>query len=144
LNQNNPHRYKVRKINLLPLAKFGCLLGGLAMCGPGLFCAVGITQIIAALRGLLETWQTSELELLEGLAPIEFDFVNLLGLETVQAFLIRLDDQWFVLVLLILLIGVIAGGLLVAVTILLLGWVYNVVAALTGGLEMELHEDSKA
>ncbi|MBN1993155.1 MAG: hypothetical protein JW953_10660 [Anaerolineae bacterium] len=134
------HRYKVRKINLLPLAKFGCLLGGLAMVTPGLFCAVGSVQIVTVLRELLEKWQTTVLDLLGGLAPVEMDFTKLLGLESVLAVLIRLDEQRFLLALLIILIGVILGGLLVAVGILLAGWVYNIVATLTGGLEVELQE----
>jgi hypothetical protein len=30
------------------------------------------------------------------------------------------------------------GGLLIALTILLVGWAYNILAALTGGVEVEL------
>ncbi|MBN1219526.1 MAG: hypothetical protein JXM69_11395 [Anaerolineae bacterium] len=135
-----PHRYKVRKINLMPLAKFGCLLGGLAMVAPGLICAVASVQIVLVLRTFLEKWQTTVLELLGGIAPVELDFIKLLGLEAILAFLTRLDDQRFGLVLLIILIGVIGGGLLVGTTILLLGWGYNVLAILTGGLEVELQE----
>jgi hypothetical protein len=137
-----PQRYKVRRINLFPLAKFGCLLGGLSMFVPGLVCAVGGLQIVAALQDLLEKWQTSEIDL--GVAPVELDFVSLLGLETVLAILTRLDDQRLILTLLIILISVIGGGLLVAVSILLLAGVYNVLAALTGGLEVELHEELEA
>ncbi|RPJ55508.1 MAG: hypothetical protein EHM12_12070 [Dehalococcoidia bacterium] len=140
MNPNKFLRYKVRRINLFPLAKFGCLLGGLAMCLPGMICAVGSVEVIAALRALLAQWQTLQMDLLGGMAPLEFDFVKLLGLETAQALLVQLDDQRVVLALLFILISVIGGGLLVAVTILLLGWVYNVLAALTGGLEVELQE----
>jgi hypothetical protein len=35
---------------------------------------------------------------------------------------------------------VLGGGLLVAVSIMLVGWSYNLLAALTGGLEVELRE----
>ena len=138
MNQKSLYRYKIRKINLFPLAKFGCLLGGLAMFVPGVFCAVGSLQVVAALQDLLEKWQTSELN--TGLVPVEVDFVKLLGLETALAFLTRLDDQRLALTLLIILISVMGGGLLVAAGILLLGGIYNVLAALTGGLEVELQE----
>jgi hypothetical protein len=60
------------------------------------------------------------------------------------AALTRLDDNSFILALLIILLYLIGGGLLVGATILLLGWVYNLVAALTGGLEVELQESPDA
>lgn len=132
------HHYKVRKINLFPLAKFGCLLGGLALFLPGLLCSIASVQVVGALHALLENWQKAALDL--GLIPIEFDFITLLGLETVLTTLTNLDNNSFLLVLLIVLLYLIVGGLLVGVTVLLLGWVYNLVAALTGGLEVELHE----
>jgi hypothetical protein len=138
MDQKSLYRYKIRKINLLPLAKFGCLLGGLALFIPALVCSVGSLRIVAVLRNLLEKWQTSELN--TGLIPVEVDFVKLLGLEMMLAFLTRLDDQRLVLTLLIVLVSVIGGGLLVAAGILLLGGIYNVLAALTGGLEVELQE----
>lgn len=133
-------RYSVRKINTLPLAKFGCVLGGVAMLLPGLICAVGATQIVAALRRFLENWQASEVDPLGLGVPVEFDFITLLGLETAQTLLIRLDDQRFTLILLIILVSVIGGGLLIAIIVLLLGWIYNLLAALTGGLEVELRQ----
>jgi len=134
------HRYTVRKINLLSLAKFGCLLGGIAMLLPGVICAVAGTQIIAVLRIFLEETQTAEVDPLGLGTPVEFDFIQLLNLETVQTLITRLDDQSFIVALLIILITMIGGGLLVAVTIMLLGWSYNFLAAITGGLEVELRE----
>jgi hypothetical protein len=132
------HRYKVRKVNLFPLAKFGCLLGGLALFLPGLLCSIAGAQMVGALRALLENWQKAVLDL--GLVPVEFDFVTLLGLEAALATLTTLDNNRFLLFLLIILLYLIVGGLLVGVTVLLLGWVYNLVAGLTGGLEVELHK----
>jgi hypothetical protein len=134
------YRYTVRKINLLPLAKFGCLLGGVAMLLPGLVCAVVGTQLIAVLRIFLEETQTAEVDPLGLGTPVEFDFIQLLNLEATQTLITRLDDQSFVVALLIVLISIIGGGLLVALTIMLLGWSYNLLAALTGGLEVELRE----
>jgi hypothetical protein len=133
-------RYKVRRINLFPLAKFGCLLGGTALFLPSAICAVGSVEIIGLLRGLLAQWQSAQMDLLGGIAPLEFDFVKLLGLEAAQTLLMQLDDQRVALALLIILVSVIGGGLLAALSILLLGWIYNLLAALTGGLEVELQE----
>lgn len=133
-------RYAVRKIHMLPLAKFGCLLGGLAMLLPGIICAFVGVQIVSTLRTLLDQWQTSKVDLLGLGAPVEFDFINLLSLETVQTFLARLDDQQMMVALLIIIISILGGGLLVGLIILLVGWGYNLLAALTGGLEVELRE----
>lgn len=131
-------RHTVTKINLLPLAKFGCVLGGLAMLLPGLLCGLGGVRLISLARTFLDEWQSSPVELL-GL-PVEFDFIELLGLESTQALLIRLDDQRWVVGLLLVLGSVLGGGLLLALIIMLLGWAYNLLAAMTGGLEVELRE----
>jgi hypothetical protein len=98
------------------------------------------TQIIALLRIFLEETQTAEVDPFGLGTPVEFDFIQLLNLEATQTLISRLDDQGFVVALLIILISVIGGGLLVALTIMLLGWSYNLLAALTGGLEVELRE----
>lgn len=131
-------RYRVHRISTLPLARFGCVLGGLAMLAPAALCAAVSVQVIAGLRFLLAQWQGSELDMLG--VPVEFDFVTLLGLETTQTLLARLDDQRGVVMLLIILLGMVGGGLFIALTTLLVGWGYNLLAALTGGLEVELRE----
>lgn len=134
------HRYAVRKIHMLPLAKFGFSLGALALCLPGLLCAWSSTELLVILRDWLNTWQnTSQIDL--GLTQIPgFDFINMLGLANIQSWLNRLSDQRLLVALFILLMIVIGGGLLVGLIILLVGWGYNLLAALTGGLEVELRE----
>ena len=134
--QMNSYRYSVRKINLFPLAKFGCVLGGLAMVIPGVICGIVSMQLVSFMRAFLDEWQTSELQLL-GLG-VQFDFIEILGLEATQNLLIQLDEQGVVLALLIVLSSIIGGGLFIALMIMLVGWGYNLLAALTGGLEVEL------
>ena len=133
-------RYAIQKISTLPFAKFGCVVGGLVMLLPGLVCAAGSIQIVGALRTLLDKWQATQADLLGLGVPVDFDFITLLGLETAQALITRLDDQRYIVALLIILVSVIGGGLLVALIILVVGWVYNFLAALTGGLEVELRD----
>ena len=133
-------RYAVQKISTLPLAKFGCTLGGLAMLLPGLICAIAGVQLVAILRALLDNWQAVQTELLGLDVPVEFDLITLLGLETAQILITRLDNQPAVLGLLIILISMIGGGLVVAIIILLVGWGYNLLALVSGGLELELRE----
>jgi hypothetical protein len=105
---------------------------------PGLICGVGGTQLIASLRQLLEGWQSSELDILGLGVPTQFNFIALLGLETAQALVTRLDQQSTLVLLLILGASIVGGGLIIAGMTLLLGWIYNLVARLTGGLEVEL------
>jgi hypothetical protein len=133
------HRYTVRRLHLLPLAKFGCLLGGLAMALPGLICAIVSAQLVSALSVLLEQWRDAEVDMGLGL-PLGLDFVELLGLETAERVLAQLGEQSTILALLVILIFVIVGGLVIGLSILVLGWVYNGVARLTGGLEVELQD----
>lgn len=130
-------RYNVRKINLFPLAKFGCALGGLAMLLPGVICAVIGMQVVGILRSFFDQWQSTELELLGGLG-MEFDFIQIMGLEATQSLLVQLDNQGLTLAALIVLGSVLGGGLLIAIIIMLVGWGYNLLAAMTGGLEVEL------
>jgi hypothetical protein len=133
------HRYTVRRLHLLPLAKFGCLLGGLAMFLPGLICAVVSAQLVSVLSVLLEQWRDAEVDIGLGL-PLGLDFVELLGLETVEMLVNRLGEQSTLLAVLVILIFVIVGGLVIGLSILVLGWIYNGVARLTGGLEVELQD----
>jgi hypothetical protein len=124
---------------ILPLAKFGCILGGLAMLVPGLICALGQhTSHCAA--DILEQSQAAQVDLLGMGVPVELDFIELLNLVDIQTLLTSLDDQRWLVALLIILINLVGGGLVVALTIMVVGWSYNLLAALTGGLEVELRE----
>jgi hypothetical protein len=132
-------RYTIRRVSVLSLARFGGLLGGVAICFPGLLCALVSQQLLAAARVLLADWGAAEVELPGVEVPL--DFVTLLGLTEVQALVVRLDEYSLVLALLIVLGSVIGGGLLVAMTMLPVGWVYNAVASVAGGLQVELREE---
>ena len=88
------------------------------MLTPSLICAVISTQLITLLRLLLEQWERSQVDALGLGVPVEFDFIRLLGLETVQSWLIRLDDQRLTVILNLLgngLDGVAAPGTVFAV-----------------------------
>jgi hypothetical protein len=111
---------------------------------PGLICAAASWQLLVVLRGLLDTWQAVQVDILDIGAPVEFDFVNLLSLENLLVLVTRLDDQRLVVALLVLVASVLVGGLLVALVILLVGWVYNLLAMMSGGLELELAESGRS
>ena len=61
-----------------------------------------------------------------------------MGLETIQGLVTRLDEQRTLVLLMILIGSIVGGGLIIAGMTLLLGWIYNLLASLTGGLEVEL------
>jgi hypothetical protein len=106
---------------------------------PGLICGVVSAQLVSVLSVLLEQWREAEVDIGLGL-PLGLDFVELLGLETVEMLLNRLGDQSTLLAVLVILIFVIVGGLVIGLLILVLGWIYNGLARLTGGLEIELQD----
>lgn len=128
-------RYLVHQINLFPIAKFGCLLGSLALVMPAMICSFLSTQIISALRSRLATREADRPELPLGL---EFDWLDLLGLDTFQQIIIRLDDQSIQVALFILIATILGGGLLIGFTTLLMGAAYNVLARITGGVALDL------
>jgi hypothetical protein len=134
------YRYSVRKISTASLAKFGCVLGGVALAIPGFLLAAITWQLLVILATLLDAWQAVPVDLLGIGAPVEFDFVDLLSLDNLLALLVRLNEQRLAVALLVFLAVVLGGGLLAGLIVLLVGWVYNILAALTGGLEVELRE----
>jgi len=69
---------------------------------------------------------------------VPFDFINILGLEATQQLVVTLDNQAMSVALLVVVVSVIGGGALIGGTIWLLGLAYNLVAAVTGGIEVEL------
>ncbi len=132
-------RYIVRRISTRSLAVVRGL-ADLVMVLPGLLLAAVGIQVVAGLRFLLDRGQTAEVDPLGLGAPVGFDIIQLFGLEAVQALLVQLDDQRWLLALLIVLVCAVGGGILVALSVLLVGWGYNLLAALSGGLEIELRE----
>ena len=132
-------RLRVRSIGLLSLAKFGCLLGGLAMVLPGLVCGLVSAVLVRTVRAWLESWQQFSLTLL-GQNLGSLDLVNALRL-TAALDRLRLLDQTGPLALLSITVAVsLLGGLLLALVVCLVGLGYNALARLTGGLTLDVEE----
>ncbi|MCW5848523.1 MAG: hypothetical protein KIT87_00285 [Anaerolineae bacterium] len=130
---------RVRRIGYLALAKFGCLLGGLAMILPGLVCGLVSVNLVHVVRAWLESWQQFSLILL-GQNLGSLDLINALRLTAVLERL-RLLDQTSPVALLSITVAVsLLGGLLLALVVCLVGLGYNVLAWLTGGLTLEVEE----
>ncbi len=125
-------KYTIRKINPFSVAKFSWLLGSLGMILPSIICAIGSLELITVLQILLQKLQNVNMGLFG-----KADFIKMLNLEVVSATLTQWSDQSSLLVMLIMLGGVVVGGLLIGLISLLLSLVYNLVASVTGGIEVE-------
>lgn len=131
-------KYRLQGISTLSIAKFGCLLGWIVTLIPNLVCALTAWQLLAALRAWLEGLEQINLSLL-GL-DYTFDLVDILQLQEVLTTLQRVEGRAIPLMVALLIAASVVGGALVALVLILLGWGYNLLAWLTGGLEVELRE----
>ena len=131
-------KYRVQGISTLSIARFGCLLGWIITIIPSLACGLITWGILTTLGGWLESLRTLSLDLLG--FEYTVDVVELLQLEELLVTLHAIQGRaWLLFVALVIVVGVSGGGL-IALTLIVLGWGYNLVAWLTGGLEVELRE----
>jgi hypothetical protein len=130
--------YRVKSISLPSLAKFGCLLGGLIALAPGLVCGLTGLWVVGVTRRWLDGLQHLRLDLPRPLPSPVINGVELLRLGQVLTWL-RFVDDWSPLFGLVVVLGLsLAAGLVLAAIVAVVGLGYNLVAALTGGLEIEL------
>lgn len=134
----SPARYRIRRVSLGSLSKFGCVMGAVIYLLPSLLVGSGGLLALRQVRRLLESWQRVELRLLG--QPIPIDVVSLLHLEGVLRQVQVLDGLSALLLIAVVAAGCGIGGLLFLIVGDLAGWVYNLVAAPSGGLEIELRE----
>jgi hypothetical protein len=137
-----PARYRVRRIGLRSLSKFGCLLGATVYLLPSLLLAFGGLASLKGVRRLLESWQQVELRLLG--QPIPIDIISLLRLGGVLHRVQVLDSLSWLLLILFVAGSCLMGGLLFLVAGEIAGWIYNLIAGVSGGLEVELTEVSQS
>ena len=131
-------KYRLQGISTLSIARFGCLLGWIVTVIPSLTCGLALWGILVAVRNWFESWERVSLEVL----GLEYtaDLIELLQLEEFLNTLQVVESRAFILIVaLVILVGVLGGGL-IALTSIVLGWGYNLLAWLTGGLELELKE----
>ena len=131
-------KYRLQSISTLSIARFGCLLGWVVTVIPSLTCGLALWGILVAIRNWFESWERVSLEVL----GLEYtaDLIELLQLEEFLNTLLVVESRAFILIVaLVILVGVLGGGL-IALTLIVLGWGYNLLAWLTGGLELELAE----
>jgi hypothetical protein len=131
-------KYRLQGISTLSIARFGCLLGWIVTIIPSLTCGLALWAISAAIRNWLEGLENLNLDVLG--FEYSVDLIDLLQLGDFLTTLQTLAGRALPLLLALVIVAGILGGALVALTLILLGWGYNLVAWLTGGLEVRLQE----
>jgi len=111
--------------------------GGLALPFGCLFALVA-AKAISLLRHFLEGWQRAEYRLLG--QTIHFDFLEILNLEGVLQTLQTVDQRLGLITVPVLLSIALGVGMVVALLAGLAGVGYNLLAGLSGGIELQLAE----
>ncbi len=127
----------IRRISLASLSRMGCLLGAVAAFLPSLLCGLLGLGLTILVRHWLEGWQQVTISLL-GREIVSLDFVQLLGLEKLLDSLQALASASAPVLVLAVLILALACGALLAAIIGLVGLAYNLLAAATGGVVVDM------
>ena len=131
-------RYRIKRVGLGSLSRFGCALGAVVSFVPSLLLGCAGMVLLGGLLRLMESWERAEIRLLGQTIPI--DVIALLNLESILRGLRMLDSLSWALLLLSVILASGLGGLLFLVVGDLAGWIYNLVAGISGGLEVQLTE----
>jgi hypothetical protein len=131
-------KYKIRRISTFSVARFGCLLGWIITVLPSLACGLLGLQVAAAVLDWLQSWEQFSIKALG--FQYTLDLIELLKLQDVVAALQTARDLATPVLISLLIVVAVGGGLVIAFFLILLGWGYNLLARLTGGIEVELAE----
>ena len=131
--------YTVRRVSLRSALRLGLLLGWLVALIPAAAAAGLCVLAVQQVSGALGQVNPYELEVF-GQTVVSLDPLVLLGLaDTAQNLNTLAAGGWGLFATMT--VGLtLAGGLGVALTILLVCWCYNLIAAVGGGLQVELGE----
>jgi hypothetical protein len=127
----------IQRLSLTSLGRMGCLLGAVAAFLPSLLCGLLVFALAAMAGGWLESWQDLTISLL-GQEIARFDLIEFFGLDGVLELLQALAAASVPIMLLVVLGMAVISGILLAVIIMLTGLAYNLLAATTGGVVVEM------
>jgi len=127
----------IERLSLASLGRMGCLLGAVAAFLPSLLCGLLVFALAALAGGWLESWQDLTISFV-GQELARFDLINFFGLDGVLEFLQTLAAASVPIMLLVILGMAVIAGILLAVIIMLTGLAYNLLAAATGGVVVEM------
>jgi len=127
----------IQRISLRSLGRMGCLLGAVAAFLPSLLCGLGGFAIAAATTRWLESWQDLIIAF-RGSEIARIDLVGFFGLEGALEFLQGLTAASVPVLLLVVLGAALIAGTLMAIIVMLTGLAYNLLAAVGGGVVVEM------
>ncbi len=128
----------IRRIRIRSALKFGLAVGAVVACLPGLLFGLVGASAVSLLRGWLQSWQTIRVNLL--IETLEFDLIQLLQIGQTLEWLQVWDQRKGLIVFGLTLGTMILAGLVAALMTGLAGAVYNGIARLSGGIEVEVEE----
>ena len=128
---------RVRRIGLGSVARFGFVTGVVTATPVGILVAWIVRVAVSNLRRLLEGWQRATIDL-GFVGKVQIDLIPLLKLNDALATLRKLDELPLLVVAAIFVAVVIIAGLFTAITNGWQAYAYNSMAALSGGLEVQV------
>jgi hypothetical protein len=122
-------RYTIRHISAWSAFKFGGVIGGLLGVFPGFTMGLAIRSLVRTLRVWLESWLSLDIPVLGSISLLDAVRLNDL-LSRLQLW----DGRGWLLVLLLTLLALVGGGLTTGLLSGLAAVVYNLAAAVSGGV----------
>jgi hypothetical protein len=130
-------KVSIQRVGLASLGRMGCLLGTIAAFLPSLLCGLLGLSLGRVVLQWLEGWQDLTISIL-GQEIARFDLVQFLGLDRVVESLqaVAAVSGWALLLAVV--VVAVTAGVVLAVLIILIGLAYNLLAAGTGGVVVEM------
>jgi len=127
---------RIRRINPGSLFRHGCLLGVALAAIPSMLCGLSLLWASRVLQRWVDTWEVMPVSIL-GQEVARIDLIHALGLERLVGVLQSVSAAPTLVFLVSVVWLAVSTGLLLAVTGLLLGLVYNALSSVTGGIVIE-------
>lgn len=125
-------RYTIQNINAWSAFKFGSAIGCVLGFFPGFTMSLTLRVVINSLLGWLQSWLVLDVPLVGS-----YSLLDAVNLQNFLSQLQRWDRRSWLLVLLLTLLSMVAGGLVTGLLSALGAAIYNLVAAFSGGVVVQ-------